>query len=190
MFKNLFIILMIALFSGCSLNQKHLKEPEKIQINENLLSHIKYILYLIGKNDLQTLNKSYINSEFGFYEVNIEDGKILITNKQKLEEIDNYVGSFEIKNEDVNFYCSPYNDALYGWNQDGVFISLNTEKYLEDYLNEQNIQRKDFIKEVLENSIEVIITYNTIFYLTKIDDKYYITLIDGVKTDCSNLELE
>ncbi|WP_419678043.1 hypothetical protein ACN2EN_01210 [Aliarcobacter lanthieri] len=191
MLKNIFILLIVILFGGCSINQQYLKEPKKIEINDTLLSHIKYILYLIGKNDLQTLNNLYINHKYGLYEVNVEDRKIVISNKLVLEDIDDYIGSFDInKNENVNFYCSPYNDALYGWTQDGVFISTNTEQYLSDYISERHLEKQDFIKKILENSVEVIVTYNIIFYLTKIEDKYYITLIDNVKTDCSNLDIE
>lgn len=176
-------------FSACSLNQRSLKEAKILEVDENLLSHINYILYLIKNSDLNTINKVYVNNKFGLYEVDVLDSKIVVEHKDYLDEIDNYVGSFDIKEEDVNFYCSPYNDALYGWDKDGVFISKNIEKYLLDYIDEQNEQKKEFIDMILGNSFEVIVTYNIIFYFTKIDDKFYITLIDKVKTDCSNLEI-
>jgi len=188
MFKSIFIALIVMFFSACSVKFEHLIKSKTI--NEDLSSNIKSILYLIEKNDLQTLNKKYIHNKFGFYEVDVDDMQIVVSHKNILEELDDYVGSFDIKTEDVNFYCSPYNDALYGWSQDGVFVSKNIERYLLDYLKETNLKKKKFIKQILKNSVEVIVTYNTIFYLTKIDYRYYITLIDNVKTDCSTLELE
>jgi len=188
MFKNIFIALIVIFFSACSVKFDYLIRPKIM--NETLSNNIKSILYLIEKNDLQTLNKKYIHNKFGFYEVDVDDMQIIVTHKDVLEELDKYVGSFDIKTEDVNFYCSPYNDALYGWSQDGVFVSTNIERYLLDYLKESNLKKKKFIKQILKNSVEVIVTYNTIFYLTKIDDRYYITLIDNVKTDCSTLEFE
>jgi len=169
---------------------EYLTKPKTIKMNKNLSSNIKSILYLIEKNDLQTLNKQYIHGKLGFYEVNVDNMQIVVKHKNVLEELDNYVSSFDIKNEEVKFNCSPYNDALYGWSKDGIFISTNIERYLFEHLKEPNLKKKKFMKQILKDSIEVIVTYNTIFYLTKIDNKYYITLIDNVKTDCSNLKLE
>lgn len=190
MFKNILLTLLVLFFSACSVSQKSLENSKTIAFNEELNNQINYILYLISKKDLDTLNKKYINLDFGFYEVNVnEDGKIVVENREVLEDIDNYVGSFDIKNKEVNFYCSPYNDALYGWSEDGVFVSNNIEHYLLDYLKINDKKTSDFIKKIMNNSVEVIVTYNIIFYLTKIDDKYFITLIDNVKSDCSSLNI-
>lgn len=190
MFKNLLLTFVVLLFSACSVNQTNLEKYKQISFNEELNSQINYILYLISKQDLDTLNKKYINLEFGFYEAKIDStGKIVVENQKNLVEIDNYIGSFEIKNSEVNFYCSPYNDALYGWSEDGVFVSNNLEHYLIDHFQPKDKKSSDFVKKIMENSVEVIITYNMIFYLTKIDGEYFITLIDNVKSDCSTLNI-
>ena len=46
----------------------------------------------------------------------------------------------------------------------------------------EEIEKADFIEQT---SYEVTIPYNLIFYITKIDNKWYITLINNVTTDCS-----
>ena len=58
--------------------------------------------------------------------------------------------------------------------------------YLDTFINEKDKDEKEFIKKVKNGSYEVVATNNTIFYITKIDKKYYITLIDNLKTNCSN----
>jgi len=64
MFKNIFIALIAIFFSACSVKFDYLIKPKSI--NENLSSNIKSILYLIEKNDLQTLI-----SKKNFYMLNI-----------------------------------------------------------------------------------------------------------------------
>ena len=36
-----------------------------------------------------------------------------------------------------------------------------------------------------KHSYEVVVPYNIVFYITKINKQWYITLIDKVKDDCS-----
>ena len=55
-------------------------------------------------------------------------------------------------------------------------------KILPNRYKEDELKR---VEQIEKTSYEVIVTYNKIFYLTKIDNKWYITLIDNVKTDCS-----
>ncbi len=57
------------------------------------------------------------------------------------------------------------------------------DKFYDRFLCEDE---KEFIKKVKNGSYEVVATNNAIFYITKIDKKYYITLIDNLKTNCSN----
>ena len=178
MIKNLILILIILFFSSCAVNQNRLEPIKKEPINEDLLSHIRYILYLMQTNDLKNLNEIYINKNYGYFEVNLNEleNKPQIIKKHKIEEIDTYIESFDIENIEVSFNCSPYNDAFYGWSKDGVFIFEPKSNYLDIF----------FTKKVKNISYEVVATNNTVFYITKIDKKYYITLIDNLKTNCSN----
>ena len=188
MIKNIILIFILLLFSSCAVNQNRLEPIKKESIDEELLSHVRYILYLIQTNDLKNLNEIYINKNYGYFEVNLNEleNKPQIVKKYQIDEIDTYIESFDIQNIEVSFNCSPYNDAFYGWNKDGVFIFEPKTNYLDNFLNDKTKEEKEFIQKVKNISYEVIATNNTIFYITKIDKKYYITLIDNLKTNCSN----
>lgn len=168
--------------------QKKVEIETKETINEELLSHIRYILYLFNSEDLKTLNDIYINKDFGYFDVSLDElsNKIVVEKRAYLEEIDNFIESFDIENREIFFNCSPYNDAFYGWSENGTFIFEAKSNYLENYQSNNTKELDNFIKKVKNSSFEVIATYNTIFYITKIDKKYYITLIDNYKTDCQN----
>ena len=188
MIKNIILIFILLLFSSCAVNQNRLEQIKKEPIDEELLSHVRYILYLVQTNDLKNLNEIYINKNYGYFEVNLNEleNKPQIVKKYQIDEIDTYIESFDIQNIEVSFNCSPYNDAFYGWNKDGVFIFEPKTNYLDNFLNDKTKEEKEFIQKVKNISYEVIATNNTIFYITKIDKKYYITLIDNLKTNCSN----
>lgn len=188
MIKNIILIFILLLFSSCAVNQNRLELIKKEPIDEELLSHVRYILYLVQTNDLKNLNEIYINKNYGYFEVNLNEleNKPQIVKKYQIDEIDTYIESFDIQNIEVSFNCSPYNDAFYGWNKDGVFIFEPKTNYLDNFLNDKTKEEKEFTQKVKNISYEVIATNNTIFYITKIDNKYYITLIDNLKTNCSN----
>ncbi|AXK47977.1 hypothetical protein CRU87_09560 [Aliarcobacter trophiarum LMG 25534] len=188
MLKRIILILLTLLFSSCAVNQKKVEIETKETINEELLSHIRYILYLFNSEDLKTLNDIYINKDFGYFDVSLDElsNKIVVEKRAYLEEIDNFIESFDIENREIFFNCSPYNDAFYGWSENGTFIFEAKSNYLENYQSNNTKELDNFIKKVKNSSFEVIATYNTIFYITKIDKKYYITLIDNYKTDCQN----
>lgn len=188
MIKNLILIFILLFFSSCAVNQNNLEPIKKDNIDEELLSHIRYILYLIQINDLQTLNEIYINKNHGYYEVNLDEfeNKKQIIKRYKIEEIDTHIESFDIENIEVTFNCSPYNDAFYGWSKDGTFIFEPKTNYLDNFLSDKTKEEKEFTKRVKNSSYEIVATNNSVFYITKIDKKYYITLIDNLKTNCTN----
>jgi hypothetical protein len=203
------IIIFSLLITSCS--TKQLVEEDIIQREENtffskkelgreavsdiLISDINYILYLLKNDDLDTLNSRFINKKYGLYEVlkNSEDHKIYFNKKLQMDEISNSIDSFDIKEEEAIFNCSPYDDAYYGWDKEGVFISANTKPYLSEIMKRTNLliantysneelKIADFIEK---RSYEIVIPYNMSFYITKINKQWYITLIDKVKDDCS-----
>ena len=208
--KNVFTIIIFSFFiTSCSTNQLAKNdvikaeeksffiknELERDAISDTLLSDINYILFLLKKDDLITLNNRFINKQYGLYEVfkNNEDKKIYFDRKLEIDEISSNIDSLEIKQEEAIFDCSPNNDANYGWNKEGVFISANIKTYLTDTMKEANLivansyssedlKIADFIEK---KSYELVVPYNMVFYITKIDKQWYITLIDKVKTDCS-----
>lgn len=75
----------------------------------------------------------------------------------------------------------------------GVYLDAQTKPYVTHIMEEANllqansfkkeeIDRADFIEQT---SYEITIPYNAIFYLTKVENNWYITLIDNITTDCS-----
>lgn len=198
MIKNIFAIFIFSLlFVACSTNElsKQEKEVQRQEVSKELLSDISYILFLLKQKDLDNLNSRFINPKIGLYEVYKSDieNKITFKHSYEIDEIVDIIDSFEIKQEIIIFNCSPYNDAFYGWNKDGTFLTTQIKPYLSQIIQEQNkITPNKYKTEELANialiektSYELIVTNNVIFYLTKIDNLWYITLIDKIKTDCS-----
>jgi hypothetical protein len=202
--KNIFAILIFSFFiNACSVNQNLEKQvfifKKKTEVRESvtptLLSELNYILLLLEQNDLDLINSKFINPTFGFYEVfkNEKENKIKFQQKIQIEEISNNIDSFDIKEEEAIFNCSPFDDTYYGWNKEGVFLTANTKPYLSETMKESNLlepnkYKEDEIKRAIfieKTSYEVIIPHNMVFYITKINNQWYITLIDNVKTDCS-----
>ena len=196
---NFLIFMSISLFlTACSVsnsqvqvNQKKIYEKEPV--TQNLKNEINEILQLIKQNNLALLNSKYIHPINGYYEVTKFEHRNIFEIKNNISNIDNQIDSFEIKIEKVTFNCSPLDDSLYGWDKEGVFLNPQTIPYITKIMEESNLlQANRFRKEEIEKadfieqtSYEVTIPYSLIFYITKIDNKWYITLIDNVTTDCS-----
>ena len=148
---------------------------------------------LLKQNNLALLNSKYIHPKNGYYEVTRFEHKNIFEIKNSIAKIDNEIDSFEIKTEKATFNCSPLDDSLYGWDKEGVFLNLQTTPFITKIMEESNIlQANRFKKEEIEKadfieqtSYEVVIPYNIIFYITKLENNWYITLIDNVTTDCS-----
>lgn len=167
---------------------------ERPAVSTELLSDINHILFLLQQNDLETLNSRFIHPIFSYYElIKNQEEKILIEKKLLIDEINRDIESFEIKQEEAIFNCSPYDDSYFGWNKEGVFLNTSKDLNISSIMEKQNLQKPNlFTKEEIKQAVliektsyEVIIPYNIIFYLTLIDKQWYITLIDKIKTDCT-----
>ena len=208
--KSILTIIILSLFiSACAsknLSQDSMINSEKNEllvkeeikredISATLLSDINYILFLLKQNDLDGLNNRFINKQYGVYEIlkNSERNILYFEKKLQIDEISNEVDSFDIKQEEAVFDCSPNDDANYGWNKEGVFVSANTKPYLSDLMKNTNLHNVNTYSQediktaniIEKTSYEVIVPYNMIFYITKLENQWFITLIDKVKTDCS-----
>ena len=202
--KNICMLIFFSIFiTACSvkkLSQEELvlnKEgiSKRTEIPQDLINEINYILFLLKQNDLETLNARFIHAKFPYYELSMDDNqkKVIIQKKSAIDEINNYIDSFDIKKEEAIFDCSPFNDANYGWNKEGVFLNHSKDAYISKFMLQENLLKansytqEEINKTILieKNSYEVIVPYNIIFYLTKIDNIWYITLIDNIKTNCS-----
>ena len=191
-------------------------EAEKIvytrpEVSELLKNRIHGILKTMSKNDLVKLNKEYIHPEFGFYNLYKIDGvKVFLEQKDiyniledETEEVSHIISrvknratKLKIIQKNIQFNCSPNNDEFYGWNDDGLFLSTMTDSFLSKMMKETNSYQKDKYKtkdfdkveRIEKTSYKVILTPELTFYITKIDDNWYITLIDRITTDCSSIK--
>ena len=199
-FLHLISLLFFSLFlAACAVNDNQLMVNGKVvykkePITPILLNEISQILLSIKQNNIALLNSKYIDPVNGFYEVTkFENRNIFEVKKSITTEFTNEVDTFDIKIEKATFDCSPYDDSLYGWDKEGVYLDAQTKPYVTHIMEEANLlQANSFKKEevdradfIEQTSYEITIPYNAIFYLTKVENKCYITLIDNITTDCS-----
>lgn len=175
-----------------------------------LKNRIRDILKAMSTNDLNKLNQEYIHPSFGFYNLykidnlyKIEGAKVFVAQKmiynivdEETEEISHIISRVKSKSltlkiieKNVNFDCSPDDDAFYGWNDDGLFLSNKTNfPLLEMMKNLNSYKQSDFQKaeQIQKTSYKVVLTPELSFYLTFIDNNWYITLVDRITTDCSS----
>lgn len=180
-------------------------------VSEQLKNRIHNILDTMSKKDLGSLNSKYIHPEFGFYNLlKIEGVKVFLEQKmiyniveEESEEISHIISrvnpsssKLKIIEKNIKFNCSPNDDAFYGWSEDGLYLSSKIDTFLSEMMKETNnyqkdkYKTKDFQKAALieKTSYKVVLTPELSFYITKIDDNWYITLIDRITTDCSSIK--
>lgn len=193
--KSILLILIFIFISGCSFNdspnssEKRKGIYPKENINPYLTNNLQQMLLAIKSNNIKALNQRFINPNYGIYELSKVDGKNKFSYKNELSSIYYNIEIYPIKIENVTFNCSPYNDAFYGWNKIGNFINDKTDDYLSKMIQESNDENvKSHLENALQiekNSYKIVTDADLVFYITQIDEQWYITLIDYISTDCS-----
>ena len=198
-FYNLLILIFLPLFlTSCAVNNSQIIENgkkiyEKEAVTPTLINEINQIALSIKENNLALLNSKYVHPINGFYNVTKLENRNIFEIKNSFTEVDNSIDSFEIRFDKVTFNCSPYDDSFYGWDKYGIFINAQTIPHISKIMEEANviqpnsykvedIEKVDFMEQT---SYEVTIPYIIIFYISKIDNQWYITLVDEITTDCS-----
>ena len=198
-FYNLLISIFLPLFlTSCAVNNSQIIENgkkiyEKEAVTPTLINEINQIALSIKENNLALLNSKYVHPINGFYNVTKLENRNIFEIKNSFTEVDNSIDSFEIRFDKVTFNCSPYDDSFYGWDKYGIFINAQTKPHISKIMEEANIiqpnsykpediEKVDFMEQT---SYEVTIPYVIIFYISKIDNQWYITLVDEITTDCS-----
>lgn len=188
--------LWVALMSAASCEPNIQKDEV-----ENVIADI---LHLASQHDIKAINAKYINKEFGIfdvYRIGVPDefevldalplrgedwphmpyGDIInVENNQK-----------EMREEYVEFDCGEF-----VYDKEGIFYSKELRYPLPSNIIAMHNRYDEVqtyadaplekIKFLESNSIRVVDTSSDfIFYITKIEGKWYITLIDRVSTDCS-----
>jgi hypothetical protein len=198
-FYNLLILIFLSLFlTACAVNNSQITENgkkiyEKEPITPVLINEINQIALSIKENNLALLNGKYVHPINGYYNITKLENRNIFEIKNSFTEVDNSIDSFEIRFDKVTFNCSPYDDSFYGWDKYGIFINAQTKPHISKIMEEVNIiqpnsykpediEKVDFMEQT---SYEVTIPYVIIFYISKIDNQWYITLVDEITTDCS-----
>jgi hypothetical protein len=166
-------------------------------------SVIADVLHLASQHDIKAINAKYINKEFGIFDIyrigaqdEFEVLDALPLNGEDWPHIP-YGDIFNVENnrkkmreEYVEFDCGDF-----VFLKSGTFYSKELRyplispivtfhtKYDAQTYDDALLKKIEFLES---NSIRVVDTSSDfIFYITKIEGKWYITLIDRVTTDCS-----
>lgn len=179
---------------------------ERPAVSLLLKDTIRNIIKTMAANDLAKLNQEFIHPEFGFYNLYKLDGyKVFIEQKiiyniieEETEEISHIISrvktassKLKIIEKNIKFDCSPNDDTFYGWNGDGLYLSNKIDMSLSSMMKDlSTFNLKDYEKaiKIEKTSYKVVLTPELAFYLTKIDNKWYITLIDRISSDCSSIK--
>ena len=166
-------------------------------------SVIADILHLASQHDIKAINAKYINKEFGIfdiYRIGVPDEfEILDALPLKIEDwphmpygaiVNVEDNRKKMREEYVEFDCGEF-----VYDKEGIFYSRELRyplpssivafhaKYDAQTYDDALLKKIEFLES---NSIRVVDTSSDfIFYIAKIEGKWYITLIDRVTTDCS-----
>ena len=168
------------------------KEVEKV---------VKEMFHLFHTKDIAALNKRFIHPKYGFYHMYRPGAMDVASHHMKLDKIPSKTWTKEntlfrvnkikeaLKWESVDTYCeNPM------WTKEGIFIHdipyvsvLDIWKYWEasNDINPNKSEKKR-AKFLIQDVFVVVDTKaDVVFYIKKIDGKWYLTHIDRAASDCS-----
>ncbi len=162
---------------------------------------VKEMFRLFHTKDIDALNERFIHSKYGFYHFYRPGAMDVASHHMKLEKIPSKTWTKEntlfratkikeaLKWESVDTYCeNPM------WTKEGIFIhqmpylsTLSIWKYWEDSDDiKPSTQEKERARFLEQNVFVVVDTKaDIVFYIKKIDGKWYLTHIDRAASDCS-----
>ncbi len=168
---------------------------------EEVEAVVKEMFSLFRKKDIDTLNKRFIHPKYGFYHMYRPGAMDVASHHMKLEKTPSKTWTKEntlfraskigktLKWESVDTYCE--NQM---WTKEGIFVHqvpylsvLGIWKYWEGS-NDMNPSKEEKQKaKFLMQDIFVIVDTKAdlVFYIKKIDGKWYLTHIDRAALDCS-----
>ncbi len=174
-------------------------------VDETLKTVIRDILQLSADANVSEINEKYIHPEFGVYDVfrigvpdTFEQHSAIDFSFPTGQNFSRYPNLMEITETAIPKEVVTYN-AIFDcnemvWDREGLFVTDSISyprisEILKQAVFETSKFSKSFhkqVKHIEENSHRVVFTeLDIVFYLTKIDEKWYLTLFDRVTTDCS-----
>lgn len=161
--------------------------------------------------DVKTLN-SYVNKNTGAYVLyglgayggclhlpQIVADTSLFSLNEYYDSIPNKIDRFQFEKKPIYFTCSVEDEnKSYQWNKEGNFIDVsNKHRPISHLMNfwlnsdlgfELNALEKKRVKKIESDMRKIVLTKTgccgMVFYLSLIDEKWYLTIIDQLETDC------
>lgn len=174
------------------LSTKNCNYTEKQSINnaETIEEAVYTILELCKSDNIKELNEKYVNPDIGVYEKKKIGLIAEFFHTKEIEKTTTSTGTIyqvitNLDNIDITQKLEYDNDLEYNcdsfkWNKSGLIASTNFNIESGDTL------KLDNLNVIKENSYMIVLTDSDIvFYLTKVKERFYITIIDRVITDCS-----
>jgi len=201
-------ILILNIFLSGFLTNSYCQKANIPQNEQQFINTCKKIGQALISKDLKTLN-SYVNKNTGayvLYGLGAYGGCLHLTkivSDTSLFSLNEYYDSIPFKtdrlkfeNKPIYFTCSGDDEnKSYQWNKEGSFIDIsNKHKPISHLMHfwsqsdlgfELSTSEKIRIKNIEKNMRKVVCTAaDTIFYMSFINNKWYLTIIDQLETDC------
>lgn len=186
------------------------KKPKTEMAGEHLKASVQVaifeIIHLLKTKNLDALNREFIHKEFGFFDVyrigafdTFEKRKQILLEEDMGFQETIYERLFGIESDfdssGLEWHHASFDCGNFVWDRQGFFVSdslgypslTKIMQYRKEYepetYSDALFEDSSFLEK---SSYRVVLTqFDIIFYLTKIDDKWSITGIDRVSTDCS-----
>ena len=194
------LVLVVLLISGLSFNLNSCKPAENT--NAELEKTIVQVVKAFQENDAATLNKM-ISPDKG---LTILFRRGVLDEFVKLDKIDfanpvpdyNFYAAFTAVDKVVFESLPTFDCESMKWSKSGLFCDttvadqiLSTAALNQNEFGGQQIAETDInaMKELEKNSKRVVLSDaqggELVFYLTKINDQWFLTIVDRVTSDCS-----
>ena len=175
-------------------------QPKK-ETKKEVEDVVKEMFHLFHTKDIEALNEEFIHPKYGFFHMYRPGAMDVATHHEKLDKTPSKTWTKEnnlfrvnkireaLKWESVDSYCeNPM------WTKEGIFVHempyvsvLGIWKYWEDSgdikpSKSEKERAKFLVKDVF---VAVDTKADVVFYIKKIDGKWYLTHIDRAASDCS-----
>jgi len=178
--RLIFIFFLLLSTKSCNYTEK-----QSINNVETIEEAVYNILELCKADKINSLNEKYVNPDIGVYEKKKIGLVAEFLHTREIEKTTSSTGTIyqvltNLDDIDINQKIDFYNDLEYNcdrfkWNKTGLIASKNF-----------NIESNNNLNVIKEDSYMIVLTDNDIvFYLTKLKDRFYITIIDRTIADCS-----
>lgn len=180
---------------------------EKESIDATLKASVYEIFELAAQQNIEELSKKYIHKDYGVYDVfrigvsdlfkRHDDISFAFPSKESIGT--HYPNFTSLEKEPIPTELVLHNAKIdcgeIVWDRKGLFVTDKIDypkvsEIIEHQEEFEAIAHNDIDKSnsrfIEENSYRIVLTeLDIVFYMTQIDENWYLTLFDRVTTDCS-----